>query len=77
MVLVGLSVESLFPGSSVLVGAALSSLFVLPDFDAESVTERVGLEVMLPLPDCESVAVAVGLEDSVVFGTDALADTEP
>lgn len=75
---VGVSVELLLDaGWSCPVGAALLVLSDRPGGDAEPVAERVPLEIMLPVPDRESVAVTVGLDESAVGGTDVLATTEP
>jgi hypothetical protein len=75
---VGLSVELVpEPDWSCPVGAALLVPSDGPGGDAEPVGERVALEVMLPVPDREPVAVTVGLDESAVGGTDVLATTEP
>lgn len=75
---VGVSVELLLDaGWSCPVGAALLVLSDGPEGDEELDAERVALEVMLPLPDLESVAVTVGFEEAAVVEIDVLADTEP
>lgn len=75
---VGVSVELLLdPGWSCPVGDALLVPSDGPEGDEELGAERVALEVRLPLPDLESVAVTMGFEEVAVVGTDVLADTEP